>query len=100
MKGASFGWALALPANIRLDLKGLPGTNTLPYYENLYITAVKGFIVLRLVGIIDPLHSHYRNKLACLSLKDDSALASHLRARPELTRLNHLLIYQTTIYKY
>ncbi len=29
----------------RLRWKGLPGTNTLAYYENLYITAVKSFIV-------------------------------------------------------
>jgi hypothetical protein len=26
--------ALALPTNIRLGWKGLPGTNTLSYYEN------------------------------------------------------------------
>jgi hypothetical protein len=25
---------LALPINIRLDCKGLPGTNTLTYYKN------------------------------------------------------------------
>jgi hypothetical protein len=29
--------------NIRLDWKGLPRTNTLAYYENQYITAVKKF---------------------------------------------------------
>jgi hypothetical protein len=28
MKGASLGWALALPANIRLGWKGLPEKNT------------------------------------------------------------------------
>jgi len=33
------------PANIRLGWKGLPGSNTLAYYENLLITAVKRFIV-------------------------------------------------------
>jgi hypothetical protein len=27
------GWALAIPANIRLGQKGSPGTNTLAYYE-------------------------------------------------------------------
>ncbi len=37
--------APALPANIRLGWKGLPGTNTLAFYENLSITAVKSFIV-------------------------------------------------------
>ncbi len=34
LKAASLGWALALPANIRLGRQGLPGTNTLAYYEN------------------------------------------------------------------
>ncbi len=28
------GRPLALPTNIRLGWKALPGTNTLPYYEN------------------------------------------------------------------
>jgi hypothetical protein len=35
----------ALPANIRLDWKGLPRTNTLANYENPQITAVIIFIV-------------------------------------------------------
>ncbi len=39
------GYALALPANIKLSWKGLPGTNTLAYYENPQITTVKSFIV-------------------------------------------------------
>ncbi len=34
MKCASLGQAPALPANIRLGLKGLPCTNTLAYYKN------------------------------------------------------------------
>ncbi len=34
---------LALPTNNRLVWKGLPGTNTLAYYENLQLTAVKCF---------------------------------------------------------
>jgi hypothetical protein len=33
-KGASIGLPLALPANITLGWKGLPGTNTQAYYEN------------------------------------------------------------------
>jgi hypothetical protein len=45
LKGALLGQAQALPANIRIGLKGLPGTNTLAYYENLLITAVKSLIV-------------------------------------------------------
>ncbi len=34
LKGASLGWAPALPANIKQGWKGLPRTNTLAYYEN------------------------------------------------------------------
>jgi hypothetical protein len=30
----------------RLDWKGLPGTNTLAYYKNSYITDKKSFITL------------------------------------------------------
>ncbi len=36
---------LALPTNIRLGWKGLPGTNTLAYSENPQIMAVKSFMV-------------------------------------------------------
>jgi hypothetical protein len=32
-KGASLGWTLALPANIRLGWKVLPGINALDQYE-------------------------------------------------------------------
>ncbi len=41
MKGASLRQALALPADIRLRWNGLPGTNTLAYYENEVITNEK-----------------------------------------------------------
>ncbi len=34
LKGATLGQAPALPANIRLGWKGLPGTNTLAYDKN------------------------------------------------------------------
>jgi hypothetical protein len=35
LRGAPIkGRPLALPSNIRLSWKGLPGTNTLAYYEN------------------------------------------------------------------
>jgi hypothetical protein len=37
------GKLLALPANIRLGWKGLPGAKTQVYCKNLYITAVKKF---------------------------------------------------------
>ncbi len=40
------GRFLALPANIRLGWKGLPGTNVLAYNKKLYLTAVKSFITL------------------------------------------------------
>jgi hypothetical protein len=36
---------LALSTNIRLGWRGLPGTNTLAYYDNPQITAVKSFTV-------------------------------------------------------
>jgi hypothetical protein len=45
MKGDSLWYSLALTANTRLGWKGLPRTNQLAYDENLYITAVKSFIV-------------------------------------------------------
>ncbi len=37
---------LALPKNIRLARKDLPGTNTLTYYEHLQITARESVITL------------------------------------------------------
>jgi len=46
LKSASFSQAPALPPNMRLGYKGLPGTNTLTYYENPYITDIKSFITL------------------------------------------------------
>ncbi len=46
LKGALLKQTPILPINIRLVWKGLPGTKTLAYYENLYITAVKGLITL------------------------------------------------------
>ncbi len=46
LKGASLGYALALPANIRIGWKGLPGTNTLANYKHSKITIVKSFITL------------------------------------------------------
>jgi hypothetical protein len=36
---------LASPTNIRLGWKGLPGTNTLAYYENPNVMVVKSFMV-------------------------------------------------------
>ncbi len=46
MKGASLGYALALPANNRLGWKGLPSTNALADYEKVYFTGVKSFMTL------------------------------------------------------
>jgi hypothetical protein len=37
---------LDLPTNIRLGWKSVPGTDTLAYYEDSKITAVKSFITL------------------------------------------------------
>jgi hypothetical protein len=45
LKGASIRQALDLPANIRLDWKGFPRTNTLDDNGNPQITAVKSFMV-------------------------------------------------------
>ncbi len=46
LKGASLTLALALPANIQLGWKGLPGTNALAYYEKSELMSVKSFITL------------------------------------------------------
>jgi hypothetical protein len=40
------GRLLALPTNIRLGWKGLPGTNALAYFENSELTAVRSFKTL------------------------------------------------------
>jgi hypothetical protein len=48
------GRFLALPTNIRLGWKGLPGTNALTYYEKLKLTAVKSFITLATVILFCP----------------------------------------------
>jgi hypothetical protein len=37
---------LAIPTNISLGEKGLPGTNTLAYYGHELITNVKSFMIL------------------------------------------------------
>ncbi len=37
---------MALPTNIRLGWKGLPGTNALGYYEKSKLTAVKSITTL------------------------------------------------------
>ena len=47
LSGATHRQALAFPSDIRLGWKGLPGTNSLAYYERSYLTAVKSFITLR-----------------------------------------------------
>ncbi len=41
-----YGRLLALPTNIRLGWKGLPGKNALAYYEKSKLTAIKSFIIL------------------------------------------------------
>jgi hypothetical protein len=67
------GRLLALPANIRLGWNGLPGTNTLAYYEKSLLTAVKHFKTLATgVNVINFFPSSLMmrpNKLGCLSLE-------------------------------
>ncbi len=46
LKGPLLGKAPALPANLRLGWRGLPGKNILAYYEKPQITVVKSFITL------------------------------------------------------
>ncbi len=48
LQGPSLRQALALFAIIRLGWKGMPGTNTIAYYESLQITDRKSFITLGL----------------------------------------------------
>ncbi len=64
------GKLLALPTNIILGWKSLPGTNTLAQYENSYITAVKSFITLspgaNVIKKFWPKFTNYRTKLECL----------------------------------
>ncbi len=44
--GSSIGWAPAFPTNIRLRWKGFPRANTLAYWKNSKLMAVKSFITL------------------------------------------------------
>ncbi len=46
------GWHLAFPANIKLGWKRMTVANTLSYYNKAIITALKGFIVNALGGLI------------------------------------------------
>jgi hypothetical protein len=46
---------LALATKYRVVWKGLPRANTLAYYENSYLTAVKSFITLTLGAGVDKL---------------------------------------------
>jgi hypothetical protein len=45
LEGASLGYALVLPVNLRLSWKRLTVTNTLAYYTVIVFTAAKSFIV-------------------------------------------------------
>ncbi len=78
LKSALRGQALALPSNIRLGWKGLPGTDTEGYYENSLITTAK---VLYHWGLI--------SQNVCL-WKPFPVRSQNLRARPEPTQLEHL----------
>ena len=45
LKGASLGWALAFPANIRLDWKGFVGTNTSSLLQKIVNYGSKKFYI-------------------------------------------------------
>jgi hypothetical protein len=47
---------------LRLGWKGLTGTNTLAYYKNLLITAVKSYIV-QAFGYKNPILSRYQGDI-------------------------------------
>jgi hypothetical protein len=57
------GGLLASPTNICSCWKGLPGTNTLAYYENSQITSVKSFKVPAPGSNPMKLFTIFRNKL-------------------------------------
>ncbi len=77
LKGASLGQAPALPANIRLGLKSLPGTNTSSLLirnllQKSFIRLPPGPNVIKLfLSVI-----YFHNKLECLSLASISSLAN------------------------
>ncbi len=50
-KASSLPYSGAPETNIKLDLKGLPWTNTLAYYDHSYLMDIKSFITL------DPEHN-------------------------------------------
>jgi hypothetical protein len=60
------------PTTIRLGWKGLSGTNTLAYYENPQIIAVKSFIVQALVC---KKPCHYSISCGCKGLTGTNTLA-------------------------
>jgi hypothetical protein len=45
LKDTSLSQVLASVTDIRIGWRGLPGTNTVAYYENTSITNVKSFII-------------------------------------------------------
>jgi hypothetical protein len=53
---ALFGWAQALPANIRLGRKSLTVTNTQAYYYTVSITYVESFILRESIVIVCSKH--------------------------------------------
>ncbi len=65
LKGATLGWAPALPAKIKLGGKGLPQTFTLTYYERAcFITlASDQALILELVFFVAGL-----SKIECFSI--------------------------------
>jgi hypothetical protein len=98
LKGASLGWAPALPANNRQGWKGLPGTNAVASYENTYTTAVKSFITLATwVVKLFFRHNLPMYKLECLSLADLSSLLEYLLFRLEASLYGKFLTLPANI---
>ncbi len=97
MKGAPLEQAPALLANIRLSWKGLPGTNTLAYYENSQLTVIKSFIILA-TDLND--FSHWSNfkplKLVISRISADSKLSLEIESLANL-RIKNLAIVNINI---
>jgi hypothetical protein len=81
LKALLLGRLLALPTNIRLGWRGLPGTNTPAYYDPSQITGSKslkhwalsnGYSIITDVPLLTPLG--YRTSQACGVLPVDGAL--------------------------
>ncbi len=79
---------MASPTNVRLGCKGLPGTNTLAYFENPQITVVKSFVLLALGAFVIMDH------IKCISFGQALAFHANIRlGRKRLPVTNTLTFY-------